>query len=288
MQSPRLAIATSQSAPALNADDVPTAEHLKARGVVVSAAPWSDRAVDWSRFDAVLIRSTWDYHTRYAEFVAWLDRLEQLGVRTINPIALLRWNSDKRYLAQLPARDIDIVPTQIASGAELESVIEPLRGEDVVVKPAVSAGAWLTVRGRVGSGEFSQAIAAMPVDLIYLVQPFVAEIASDGEWSLIFFDGVFSHALLKCPASGDFRVQSELGGSWEYADAGASMIRAAQRSIVAAEALGHARATYARVDGVRSGGRFLIMEVEMVEPSLFLVGAEDASERFTEAVLRAL
>jgi len=263
-------------------------EHLQARGVVVSAAPWSDRAADWSRFDAVLIRSTWDYHTRYDEFVDWLDRLEELDVRTINPIPLLRWNSDKRYLAQLPGREVDVVPTQIAAGTELASVLETLRGEDVVVKPAVSAGAWCTVHGRAGSGEFSGEIAALPANLIYLIQPFVAEVASEGEWSLIFFDGAFSHALLKRPASGDFRVQTELGGAWEYADPDAQMLRAAQRSIVAAEALGHGRATYARIDGVRRNVRFLIMEVEMIEPSLFLAGAPGASERFAEAVFAAL
>lgn len=256
--------------------------------MTVEAAPWSDAALDWSRFDAVLIRSTWDYHTRYGEFIAWLDRLERLNVPTINSTALLRWNSDKRYLVQLPGQDIDIVPTQLASSLELASVLAPLRGEDVVVKPAVSAGAWCTVRGHVGSDDFTQAIAALPESLTYLVQPFVAEVASEGEWSLIFFDGVFSHALLKRPAVGDFRVQSELGGSWQYADPDAQMIHAAARSIAVAQALGGARATYARIDGVRSAGRLLIMEVELIEPSLFLEGASGASERFAEAVARAL
>ena len=246
------------------------------------------RHIDWSRFDAVLMRSTWDYHTRYAEFIAWLERLQALRVPTINSTALLRWNSDKRYLLQLPAFDVDIVPTQITPGSELIRALDHVHGREVIVKPTVSASAWCTVRGLVGSAELAGAVANLPVNLDYLVQPFVAEVALEGEWSLLFFDGAYSHAVLKRPAQGDYRVQREFGGTTESISPDDATIAAAERAVRAVESLGYERTAYARIDGVRSGGRFLIMEVEMIEPFLFLSRASMAPQRFAEAILAAL
>jgi glutathione synthase/RimK-type ligase-like ATP-grasp enzyme len=283
---PRLAVATFIGAPDLNEDDVALARRLHASGLVVSAAPWNDARVDWTQFDAVLIRSTWDYHTDYAAFLAWLAKLELLAVPTINPARMLRWNSDKRYLAELAARGVEIVPTEIVRGSALAAALDVRDQQEIVIKPTVSASAWRTVRGRAGDAELRAAAASFPAHLDYLVQPYVAEVASEGEWSLLYFGGSYSHAVLKRPATGDYRVQREFGGVNEWRAPDGATMQSAQRAIAAVTALGFDAPVYARIDGVRRNGRFLIMEVELIEPFLFLDGADGASDRFASAVLR--
>lgn len=283
-----LAIATSIDAPDINPDDETLVERLRVAGVTVDCAAWSDREVEWSRYDAVLIRSTWDYHTRYAEFLDWLHRLEKQGVRTINPTSLLHWNSHKRYLLELAARGIDIVPTQLLRAGELRPALDSNPAREVVIKPAISASAWRTVRGRSDSEELIAAVLAMPPEESYLLQPFVPEIVSEGEWSLLFFGGAYSHSVLKRPAVRDYRVQREFGGTNEFTEPAAHAIEAAQRALAAAAFLVHERPTYARIDGVVSDGRFLIMEMELIEPFLFLSGAPEASARFADAIVAAL
>jgi glutathione synthase/RimK-type ligase-like ATP-grasp enzyme len=285
---PRLAVATFIGAPDVNEDDLALTQRLRGSGLSVTAAAWNDARIDWSQFDAVLIRSTWDYHTDYEAFLEWLAQLDRLGVATINPSRVLRWNSDKRYLLELPDLGVDIVPTQLVRGADLSAALDSLAQQEVVIKPAVSASAWRTVRGRADSHGTRESVASLPAQVDYLVQPFMPEVASAGEWSLLFFGGAYSHAVLKRPRDGDYRVQREFGGVNEFRAPDAATVQAAQRAVAAVEALGFDRPVYARIDGVRRGGRFLIMEVELIEPFLFLDGADGASDRFARAVLGSL
>jgi glutathione synthase/RimK-type ligase-like ATP-grasp enzyme len=245
------------------------------------ACVWNDPAVDWSGFDAVLIRTTWDYFQRYDEFLQWLERLP---VPTINERALLRWNSDKRYLLELSQQGVDIVPARVVSAGQLLELLDGMAGADVVVKPTVSGGAWNTVRGIAGDAGFTREVAALPSSHDYLVQAFVPEIASNGEWSLLFFDGSFSHAVLKRASSGEFRVQSQFGGSVEAVEPDASILASAQQALAAVATLGYPDHAYARVDGVVIDGRFRLMELEMIEPALFLAGRPDAAERFAAKI----
>lgn len=275
----RLALATCEHLPGIHPDDVHLASALTALGIEPVACIWSDPAVDWSAFDAVLIRTTWDYFQRYEEFLQWLDRLP---VPTINERALLRWNSDKRYLLELSQLGVDIVPARISSAGNLRELLAAMAGQDVVVKPTVSGGAWNTVRGLAGEPGFAHAVAALPASHDYLVQAFVPEVARDGEWSLLFFDGQFSHAVLKRAATGDFRVQSQFGGSIEQLEPDAAILASAQHALAAITSLGFLDHAYARVDGVVIDGRFRLMELEMIEPALFLAGRPDAAERFAE------
>jgi glutathione synthase/RimK-type ligase-like ATP-grasp enzyme len=289
LQTPfRLALATSADLPGIHPDDVHLADSLRALGVEPTPCTWNDPAVDWSRFDAVLIRTIWDYFKHYAAFLQWLDRLP---VPTINPTPLLRWNSDKRYLLELEQRGIPVIPSRIAAADSLRATLAAMPGRDVVVKPTVSGGAWHTVRGVVGDGAFDRALAALPSDLDYLVQPFVPAIVDAGEWSLVFFDHRFSHAVIKRPARGDYRVQGDFGGSAEPVEPDASILAAAQRALAAVVGLGHPDHAYVRVDGVLVDGEFLLMELEMIEPGLHLGRRPDATERFARnlhARLRAM
>lgn len=288
-----VAFVTYDLAPALTADDRLAAAALEARGVAVDPVVWSDPGVDWRRYECVVLRSTWDYHRRVAEFRAWLDTLDESRVPVWNPVPLARWNLDKRYLRELATRGVPTVPT-----IWLERGSEPVIAEllathgwtDAVVKPVVGATAYRTVRIALDQPAAERSRlqeivhAALALDDAML-QPFLPEVHAEGEWSLVFFGGEFSHAVLKQPAAGDFRVQSEFGGT-------------AVDTAAPAEVLAGARAVldrvaepwlYARVDGVRSAhAGFLLMELEMLEPSLFLSLDRAAPARFAEAILGPL
>ncbi|MGQ0800172.1 MAG: ATP-grasp domain-containing protein [Pseudomarimonas sp.] len=273
----QLAIATSAQIPGIHADDAHLAQSLKRLGVEPTVCVWNDPNVDWSRFYAVLIRTTWDYFKLFPAFKVWLD---QLRIPTINNAPLLRWNSDKRYLLELESLGVDIIPTRLAKGHELAEALAPMRGHEVVIKPTVSGGAWHTVRGVVGEQEFERALTQLPTDFEYLVQPFVPEVVANGEWSLLYFDGNYSHSILKRAAHGDYRVQAMYGGSEEAIEPSAQMITSADRALAAVATLGHPDHAYVRVDGVVVDGRFWLMELEMIEPHLFLTHRPDAAERF--------
>jgi len=284
----RLALATSAQLAGFHPDDVHLVASLREAGVEPVSCVWSDPGVDWSRFDAVLIRTTWDYFKRYAEFLQWLDRLP---VPTINPAPLLRWNSDKRYLLELAQRGVDVIASRISNSDDLRATLATMAGQDVVVKPTVSGGAWHTLRGVAGDAAFEASLAQLPAHLDYLVQPFVPAIVEEGEWSLVFFDGGFSHAVLKRPARGDYRVQDDFGGSADPVAPPASILAAAQRALAVVADLGHPDHAYVRVDGVQVDGRFALMELEMIEPGLHLARRPDAAERFARNLrgrLRAL
>jgi glutathione synthase/RimK-type ligase-like ATP-grasp enzyme len=285
----RLAVATCDAIPGIHADDAPLHAALAARGVDAVPCIWSDPAIDWASFDAVLIRTTWDYFQRYAEFMAWLDRLP---VPTINDRALLRWNSNKRYFLDLRRRGIDTVVMQLVPGKRLgqfhDSMMLACEGWEVVVKPTISGGAWHTLRGVIGDPEFAAAVARLPVEFDYLAQNFMPEVMTEGEWSLLYFDREFSHAVLKRPASGDFRVQAQFGGSEEARDPGPDILASADFVLRAAAACGYPDHAYARVDGVVVGGRFMLMELEMIEPHLFFAHRPAAAQRLAEGLLRRL
>jgi len=283
----RLAIATSAAYPAIHPDDVQLAAALAARGVQLQVCVWNDPGVDWDSHDAVLVRTVWDYFEHYDAFLAWLDRLERTGTPVINPVALMRWNSDKRYLLQLESLGVPTIPTRLAARDALHAALAAFQDRDVVVKPCVSGGAWRTVRGAVGDPAFDRAVSQLPSG-DYLVQPFVQAIVDDGEWSLLFFGGEFSHAIVKRPAAGDYRVQEQYGGRIDAVEPDAATLAAARHALATCMALGLGDASYARVDGVVVDGRFLLMELELIEPSLFLADRPDAAERCARIIAARL
>jgi hypothetical protein len=281
----RLAIATCAQFPQVYPDDVYFVSVLERLGVQPVVCIWNDPSVDWTAFDAVLIRTVWDYFQYYAAFLAWLDMLDRLDVPTINDTRLIRWNSEKRYLLDIEQQGVPIIPTRVAPAGRLAEVLALATEDELVIKPTISGGAWHTVRGTPGSAAFNNAIATLPDDLDFLIQPFVPEIATDGEWSLLYYAGAYSHAVIKRPASGDYRVQTEHGGIAMEAVPDNTIVQAAGRALAAVTALGHREQAYARVDGVVIGGQFRIMELELVEPLLHLAIRPDAAERFAAHVV---
>ena len=294
-----IAFATYGSAPHITDDDQLVVRALAERGVEVEGIAW-DAPTRWERFAAVLPRSTWDFHHRLPEFQRWLARLGELGVPTLNPARLLEWNVTKRYLRALENRGVDVVPTLWASGSpesrvELADIVTRAEWEGaVVVKPVVSASAhdtWVALRSDRAHDErrFAASLSASTHGL--MLQPFLPEVQSGGEWSIIFLGGRFSHAVLKRPAAGDFRVQEAYGGSTVPARPAAHLIDAAERAVHAAAActgLTAAEILYVRVDGVERDGRFLLMEFEAVEPVLFFASSPGAAERMASLIHAAL
>ncbi|GLQ95607.1 ATP-grasp domain-containing protein [Dyella mobilis] len=284
----RLAIATCAQFPQVYPDDAYFVTQLEQLGITPTVCIWNDPAVDWGAFDAVLIRTIWDYFRHYTAFLAWLDTLDRLHVPAIHDTHLIRWNTDKRYLLELERAGVAIIPTRIAPAGQLAQIVHTAVDDELVIKPAVSGGAWHTVRGTRGTAAFEQALAGLPADLDFLVQPFVPEIAAHGEWSLLYFGGRYSHAVLKRPASGDYRVQQEHGGSTALAVPDAAIVQAADKALATTSALWHCELDYARVDGVVMNGHFHIMELELTEPQLFMSIKPDAAERFAARVLERL
>ena len=253
---------------------------LAAAGLAVEQRVWTDPG-DLTGFDLILPLFAWGYQRDVAVWYALLDRLA--GLPVVNPVPVLRWNSDKAYLAELGAKGVAVVPTvEVAAldDASLAQARAALGVEEVVVKPAVSGGADGTHRVAPG--------APIPTDALgqrRLVQPLMPGILADGEYSLFFFGGAFSHAIVKRPASGDFRVQEQFGGR----ETGWDASEPARLLAAAALAAAPAPPVYARVDMVGDAAGVLhIMELELIEPSLFLHHAADKGAAFGRAVYAAV
>jgi hypothetical protein len=280
----RIAMVTWHGLLDLANDDRLAAALLRSRGSEVAALAWDDPDADWSRFDAIVLRSCWDYHLRPAEFGAWIDRIEEAGARLWNPPALARWNAHKGYLLDLAAAGCAVVPTALlprGDPSDLGALLADRGWSRAVLKPAIAASAFGARRiGPDDAGDDDLAPWRSEHDL--LVQPFLDEIAEAGEWSLIFMGGTFSHAVHKRPGHGDFRVQYELGGSMETSVPPGPALAAAHRVLEAVPGPW----LYARVDGVVTAGGFLLMELEMLEPSLFLDREVGAPARLADAIER--
>ena len=260
----------------------PQAQALAGAGATVEPVVWTG-AGGLLAYDLVLPLVAWGYHLDYGRWLALLDRAEAEAWPLVNPPALLRWNGDKAYLAELADRGVSTVPTMAVEAccdADLEEARRRFESEWLVIKPPVSASAMGA--HRLGPND------DLPPDSQrrpMIVQPLIEEIARTGEFSLMLFDGQFSHAVVKRPRSGDFRVQELHGGETlpcPIPPAGA--VRLAQQALEAAPAT----ATYARVDIVPDDdGELRIMELELIEPSLFLDHAPDGGAAFTRSVLAA-
>lgn len=280
-----LALATYASLPHLSAHEQALLPLFAQQGWDAQPVVWSDASVDWQAFELVIIRSCWDYHLRYEAFMAWLAKLEQLEVPTVNALALLRYNAQKTYLRDLSFRGIPTVPTHYYPGTylnQLPELLEARQWERAVVKPVVSATAHHTFL--VDASLDSRQVHAMEQalgDEVFMLQPFLPAIRG-GEWSLVYFNQAFSHAAFKQAREGDFRVQEEYGGRTQLASPPATVIAQADAIMQRLTDLGPK--LYTRLDGLVMDGTFVLMELELIEPELFLQ-TPALRQRFVEAFL---
>jgi len=284
---PRIALATSAKYSALTEDDRLLLNPLNERGLAAEPAVWNDRTFAWQSYDAVVLRSCWDYHLQPEEFLRWIASLEAAGVPIFNSAALIRWNANKIYLRDLEAQGTAIVPTlwsEPGSTVELQEQLHELSWEKAVIKPRISATAYRTQLVTAENAASAQILFDELRSCVgVMVQKFMDSITTEGEWSLMFFGGQFSHAVLKMPGTGDFRVQNDFGGTSRIVDPPRPALETATRTVRSLEP-----SVYARVDGVIESGQFLLMELELIEPALFLESHPAAPSRFADAIAKAL
>ena len=280
----RIGFITDESHPQGTVEYQLAVPHLERLGFSVRPVIWSDQSVDWSVFTALVMRSPWDYHVRMDEFVVWLDDLHKSGVLAINGLEVIHWNANKNYLRELQQRGASVIPTVWATRGrmiDLEHVLSSNGWLKAVVKPAIGATSHQTWITDASSGRRDQAkLSAMMQAGDALIQPFIKEIIRDGELALVFFHKQYSHAMLKLPRPGDFRVQSTHGGSTRPVVPTDQIIKQAAAIID----LVQFPTTYARVDGVVQNGKFMLMELELFEPDLGLGEAPGAASRFAAAI----
>ena len=283
-------------------DDDLTLPAMAEAGWQVDSVSWRAE-VDWNQWDAVLIRTPWDYQDDPDAFLAVLETIDASSARLENPLETVRWNLRKTYLRDLEARGVLIVPTWW--GLDEPPTVESLRrhiepGSGIVIKPIVSANADDTfpLTSSTTDDELAQIVRRFtrrsgPEGSAkvrpYMVQPFVRSVVEEGEISLFYFGGEFSHAILKTPRSGDFRVQEEHGGRITALEVDAATRRRIDRRGAEVMAAIEPVPLYARVDLVRTEeDHFAVMEVELIEPSLYFRMDPDAPRSFARAVDRWL
>ncbi|GAB5536354.1 MAG: ATP-grasp domain protein [Rubricoccaceae bacterium] len=270
--------------------------HLNALGWSVDEVSW--RAdVDWSQYEVVVIRSPWDYQDEPEAFLETLERIAN-ATRLENGLDVVRWNLDKTYLRDLADRGVPIVPTgwlDRLSPHAMSELFDAFGVEEIVVKPTVSANADGTFRlHRDDTGRqlanadlwfeaVNELAAPKRTNSAVMVQPFVPSVVDEGEYSVFAFNGEISHTILKVPASGDFRVQEEHGGKVLAVEPEPSLLEATDLALAAVTEIA-GPLLYARADLVRWDGGWAVMEMELIEPSLYFAHGEGSAEHFARAL----
>lgn len=260
---------------------------LARHGLTSVRVDWANPDVDWGSFRCTVFRTTWDYFDRPAEFAAWLQHA-QTQTRLCNPAALVQWNMDKHYLADLAARGIPVVPSifiECRTPTPLPELLAASGWAEAIIKPCVSGAARHTYRvNAANAAQLAPLVQQLLATEALLLQPFQTDVLHQGEDTLMVFNGQFSHAVRKRPKAGDFRVQDDHGGTVHPHAPTAAQIDLAQRAMAAAGA-----PAYGRVDMVRdANGELAIMELELIEPELWLRQHPPAADLFAAAIVAAV
>ena len=283
----RIALTTAVAAFTLDEDMDPLLAACAQAGMAAQRVAWDDATVSWQRFDAVLLRSTWDYSDRLPEFLAWCERVST-QTRLINPLDVVRWNTDKRYLGELGRAGVPVIETHYLSLADAPDDFPAFA--EFVLKPTVGAGS----RGarRFVADEREQAVAHAAAlqaqGREVMVQPYLAQVDSAGETALLYFAGAFSHAIRKGPLLPRGSEATRALFAPEQISArqpDEAELALAERTL---DALPFHRPLYARVDLLPSADGPRLLELELVEPSLFFDTAPGSAQRFVAALGDAL
>lgn len=278
-----IAIATSQQYPDLYPPDQWMINAFEVAGYKAIPVVWDDSSVDWKDFDIVVIRSTWDYYVKVDAWKRWLDTLEQLGIRLINDVSIVMANMDKAYLKELNSKGIKIVESIfIDKASSVEAAFNTVIWDEMIIKPTISAGSHLTERfSKSELPEIIEKYTEIGKETDLILQPFLSEIITNGEISLVYFDNTFSHSIIKRPVEGDFRIQLQFGGQYSAYQASTELIEFGYEAL---NALAN-NAVYGRVDCILINGFPHIMEVELIEPDLYFDFHVEAKDRYFKAVM---
>lgn len=283
----KLALATAIAAMSLDEDLAPLRVACEAAGIATEVLAWDDPTVGWARFDAVLLRSTWDYMDHLPAFLAWCGHVDRVSTLWNAP-EVVRWNTDKRYLGDLAGRGVPVIESHFLAPGDDADAFPDL--PEFVVKPTVSAGSRDTQRYLRAERGAAVAHARRLLDAgrHVLVQPYLAQVDEAGETALMFFEGAFSHAIRKAPLLrrgegpttalfAPERIQPRVPSAEEQAVAARVLA-----------ALPFGPLPYARVDLLPSAAGPMLLELELTEPSVFLPFGEGAADRFAAVLARRL
>jgi glutathione synthase/RimK-type ligase-like ATP-grasp enzyme len=280
---PQIAFVTAAQMPKPDIETRLLVEELAGLGISAIVVAWTD-PIEWSTIPLVVLRSPWDYVDRFTEFLDWAKQVDA-ATRLINRYEVVRWNAHKSYLLDLQRNGVPVVPMKLLPAkSKINSLGELVDADEIVVKPAVGIGAMGAMRGKADDPAVASHVCTLLDAGDVLVQPFVPSIATTGEASLIYFAGAFSHAIRKQPAAGDYRVQDHHGGTvHEYEPT-------SRERHVAAAALAAIPGTtlYARFDLVEWRGEPVLMELELIEPELFLRFSRQSVTEFARHLREAL
>jgi hypothetical protein len=281
----RCAFLTTENLDGFVTDDELLYEPLGRLGWEAQPVSWHSRNVDWNALDVVLIRTPWDYQRDPDAFLEVLANIANSSARLENSLELVRWNIHKGYLRDLAARGVEIVPTVFMKGfdpSRLAGICDEVSAEEIVVKPAVGANADDTYRlARSSNERILSSVSESLGEREAMIQPFMKQIVEEGEFSLFYFGGTYSHAILKTPKQGDFRVQEEHGGFIKAVQPDAALLHCGGlvQSVITPVPL------YTRIDLVRTEREtFAVMEVELIEPALYFRMDPGAPWRFAKVL----
>lgn len=269
-------------------EDAMLVNFLSQQGLNLEKVIWNDKTINWKDYDLAILKSPWDYFNFIDDFYRWLDQLKLAKVKLLNPIDIVKRNADKHYLNDIALAGLNVTPSVfLTKGNEisLNNYFSEFNTTQFILKPCVSGGAKNTFKINASNVlEVDAKLSELIKTEDFIVQPFLNEIAENGEWSVVFFGGKFSHALLKKAKTGDFRVQPMFGGTVHPQQPTDDLIIAAKQYVdqFAKDCL------YARVDGTFVDDKFILMELELIEPFLFLDTNENALENYYRALKRLI
>ncbi|MEO8515973.1 MAG: hypothetical protein ABI426_04475 [Flavobacterium sp.] len=279
-----IALLTCESLPELTPADQLLIPELAKYNITASAKVWDDKTINWSDFDYLIFRNTWDYFEKETEFNLWLDQIEKLGIKTLNSIDIIKENKHKFYLRDMEKNGIKIIPTLFidkTNNLALSEII-PSHWKKMVIKPAFSGGAYQTSVFEIDDlDKINTEYLPVAAQKELLLQPFMSEIQSLGETSFIFFNKKFSHCVNKKPIDGDFRVQIQFGGRYALIEPSSELIEKAQKIVNQF----NGDLLYARVDGIVIENELHLMEIECIEPDLYFNLSDGSLQRFVESIV---
>jgi glutathione synthase/RimK-type ligase-like ATP-grasp enzyme len=282
-----IALLTCEKFPDLYTTDQLLIPELAEYNVIAKAAIWNDSTIDWTSFDYLIFRNTWDYYEKENEFNRWLDQIEKLGIKTLNALQIIKQNKHKFYLRELENIGISIIPTVFIDKTDNLNLSEiiPSHWKKAVVKPAFSGGSYQTeVFGISEIERINNQYQPIASEKELLLQEFMPEIQTLGETSFIFFNKKFSHCVNKKPVDGDFRVQIQFGGTYTLMHPNSELIEKAQQIVnTFPDPL-----LYARVDGIVINNNLLLMEIECIEPDLYFNLSEGSQQRFVKSIVELI
>ena len=280
----KLALLTCEKIPDLIESDRSLIPELAKYGIIAEAVIWDDKTVNWNAYDYLIFRNTWDYFEKETEFNLWLDHIEELGIKTLNPINVIKQNKHKFYLKEIEKNGTLIIPTVFIDKTTTLNLLEliPSNWKKAVIKPAFSGGSYLTtVFDSTDIEKINKEYKEIAFEKELLLQEFMPEIQTLGETSFIFFNKKFSHCVNKKPVKGDFRVQYQFGGEYTLVTPPEELIQKAQKIVDNFED----KLLYIRIDGIVIDTELHLMEIECIEPDLYFNLSEGSHQRFVESIV---